>query len=185
MKPLFKQKTVEEPMSRVELEQLIYSAIKHQPKYYGLILGEDGWIGIDTLIYRINFLENKEVLSRSKLLKLAENNPKFTLNFFKTQIKANEINDDSLVMIRKSIPPVLLYLVLNKNCTREDDTIVPCNGKDRVKLRESVDREIDANRVLKINSEQMFAAGYSFYRSDKNDWFTKRIPIQFVSKFDR
>ena len=185
MAPPFKKQDKEDPELRERLERLIYSALKYQYKAYGFILDEEGWLGVDTLIDRINFLENEDLLTRSTLIKLVENNPKFSLNFFKTQIKANEIKDDSLVTIRRSIPPVRVYLILNKNCKREGDEIVPCNGHDKIKLVASVDRNIDANRVLRVNSELMFAAGYIFYRSDKNDWFTARVPIRFVSRFTR
>ena len=71
-------------LSRVELEQIIYSAIRHQPRYYGLILDEGGWVGVDTLVYRINFLHNKELLTKATLVKLAEKNP----NIFASSVLA-------------------------------------------------------------------------------------------------
>ena len=39
-----------------ELENLLYIALRFKPEYYGLNLDPDGWMNIDVLIYRINFL---------------------------------------------------------------------------------------------------------------------------------
>lgn len=169
-------------MSRVELEQIIYSAIRHQPKYYGLILDEGGWVGVDTLVYRINFLHNKELLTKSSLVRLADKNPKFTLNFFKTQIRANEIDDESLVTIRKAVPPETLYVVVNKNCTRLGDDVIPCGDADRVKMCAEIPEDVERNRILRVDSNRMFSEGYSFYHSDRDDWFTRRIPVRYVSR---
>lgn len=169
-------------LSRVELEQIIYSAIRHQPRYYGLILDEGGWVGVDTLVYRINFLHNKELLTKATLVKLAEKNPKFSLNFFKTQIRANEIDDESLVTIRKAVPPETLYVVVNKNCTRVGDDVIPCGDADRIKMCASIPENVETNRILRVDSGRMFSEGYNFYHSDRDDWFTRRIPVRYVSR---
>ena len=79
-------------MKKQELENLLYIALRFKPEHYGIKTNAEGWANIDDLIYRINFLHGQDLLDRISLYGLIKNNPKFTLNVFKTKIKANKTN---------------------------------------------------------------------------------------------
>lgn len=170
-------------MADKKLENLIYTAIRHRPAYYGLHL-ENGWIGVDTLIYRINFLECDEVLTKAKLNEIAKNNPKFSMNFFHTKIKANEIDPGLDLGLRKSIPPATLYLITKSSIrTGSDKSVLPFEGEEYIKLVDEIPAGSDPKQILVVNSEQMCISGYAFHISNAEDWYVKKIPIRFVSKY--
>lgn len=170
-------------MQTKDLESLLYTAIKYKSAYYG-ICPVRGWVNINDLIDRINFLECKSVLNKSKIYKIAKRNPKFTINFWGTKIRANKIHSGSDLMLRKSIPPTLLFIVTDKPLkTGADKSIIPLDGTEYIKLTDKLPPKIEPSRVLVVNSEQMCVAGYPFFTSNTEEWYVTKIPVRFVSKF--
>lgn len=170
-------------MQTKDLETLLYTAIKYKSAYYG-IRSVKGWVSIDELIYRINFLECKEILTASKIYEIAKNNPKFTMNFFRTKIRANQITTCSDLGLHKAIPPTSLFLISEKPLkTGADKSIVPFDGDEHIKLVDNPPSKIDPRHILVVNSEQMCVAGYIFFISNTQDWYVTNIPIRFVSRF--
>lgn len=170
-------------LKQTDIESLVYEALIHKTNYYGLHL-EKGWIGIDTLIYRVNFVLGEDVIDRSAIYKIANKNPKFSMNFFHTKIRANKSGSALDLGLIQSIPPSHLYLISNKKTrTTTDKSIIPLAGAEYIKLDDVLPENSSNENTLIINSEQMCLSGYPFYKSNIGNWYVKKIPIRFVTRY--
>ena len=168
-------------MRKSELENLIYIALRFKPDYYGIMVGQDGWVKIDEFIYKINFSHGANIIDRIGLYQIAKKNPKFSINAFKTKIKANAIDGVAEpITIKKTLPPDVLYYVSETSFKiSPKEIILPKNGAKHIVLLKKVP-DNTSGMVLLVDSRQMFAAGYEFFLSHNGDILTERIPGKFV-----
>ena len=168
-------------MKKNELENLLYIALRFKPEYYGLNLDPDGWMNIDVLIYRINFLHGQDVLDKIGLYQIAKNNPRFSINVFKTKIKANVVDCVVDETIKKTLPPDTLYYISQTPIKVHNKLVIlPEENAKYVVLKTSLPYGINKSCVLRIDSRQMSAAGYKFYLASNGDFLTERVSVKFI-----
>ena len=88
-------------MRKSEVENLIYVALRFKSDEYGIVVDSEGWTKIDDFIYRINFLHGANIIDRIALYSIVKHNPKFTMNVFKTKLKANKLKNEEEVLERE------------------------------------------------------------------------------------
>ena len=171
-------------MKQSELENLMYVALRFKPDYYGINLSADGWTSIDAFIYRINFLHGENILDRILLYQIVKKNPRFSINAFRTKIKANIVNDEvAATTMRKTLPPDKLWYVLQDGDNFSDKfVILPRKNEKYVVLKSRYPVQERPENILLIDARQMSAAGYAFYLLQNGDILTERVSGKFVRK---
>ena len=168
-----------ENMNQQDVEKLLYHILMFNTNAYKFE-SKNGWVNIDELIYNVNFQHGKELLDRILVYKITKDNPKFTINLFRTKIKANPINGEKQIVLKKAIPPDVLYYKTNRKLvTRGQYIITPDNDEKFLQLTASPLAD-DYNLIFEIDSRQMFAAGYVFYISNAGMFMTEKITSKFV-----
>lgn len=168
-------------MKKQELENLLYIALRFKPEHYGIKTNAEGWANIDDLIYRINFLHGQDLLDRISLYGLIKNNPKFTLNVFKTKIKANYVEGIVGETMKKTIPPDVLYYVSEDYLKIHNRfVLMPEEGQKYVILKTEYPYGTPRSHILVIDTRQMSAAGYKFYLASNGDYLTERVSVKFI-----
>jgi putative RNA 2'-phosphotransferase len=170
-------------MKRKELENLLYIALRFKPEQYGIRLNSDGWTPIDELIYKINFLNGEEILDRTLLYKIVNGNSKFTINIFKTKIKANKVEGFVHDVLQKTVPPDILYYISQQPLVLDRQFVLQPEGNSQyVVLKNNYPYGVNRNCIAIIDSRQMLAAGYKFYLNNNGDFLTDAITVQFIKQ---
>jgi putative RNA 2'-phosphotransferase len=168
-------------MTKKELEGLLYTALRFKSEYYGIKLDPKGWVTVDSLLYRLNFVFGQDLISKAELLSVTSNNPKFEVSLFNRKIKAN-IVDQPAEMI-KSIPPDLLYIISSKKVNQYG--FYPTPPSKCVKLYSAVKENTPDDHVWVVDSRKMFIAGHQFFLTDDGNWLTEKVSPNFISIFRR
>lgn len=169
-------------MRKSEVENLIYVALRFKPEEYGIVVDSEGWTKIDDFIYRINFLHGANIIDRIALYSIVKHNPKFTMNVFKTKLKANKLkNEEAPITLKKTLPPDQVYGFINCDFEFHSKQIVkPEPGTKFVVLLSRQPKDVDGKRIIIVDSRQMLAAGYAFYLSHDGDILTEKVPCKFA-----
>jgi len=171
-----------------QLSKFLSLVLRHQPEELGILLNEQGWTNVDTLL---KAMQAKGFAIDLELLKqvVAENNKKrFALNEDCTKIRANQGHSVEIDLgYSHTPPPEMLY-----HGTAEQH--IASIKKDGIQKRSrhhvhlSVDTET-ATKVgqrhgklvlLSIKAGEMQRAGHFFYISDNGVWLTDEVPSNFI-----
>jgi RNA:NAD 2'-phosphotransferase (TPT1/KptA family) len=166
-------------MTQNDAEKLLYHILRFSTASYGLE-SNDGWVNIDSLVYKVNFQHGEDIFDRVLIRKITKDNNRFSINFMRTKIKANIIEGEGQVALKKAIPPDRLFYKTNKPFSYTGKyVILPENGEKLLQL--GVNPEANGHStVIEIDSRQMFAAGHVFYILDSGNYMTDKIKSQFV-----
>ena len=166
-------------MNNTELEKLIYNALHFKTDYYGIKFDNKGWTLIDAVIHRINFVHGKELVTKKEFFNVVKNNPKFTLNWNKHKVFANE-GGETFENV-KAIPPDRLFYISSAKLNKYG--LQPIPPSKNVTLLASVEQHVPSENIWVIDSRKMFAAGYKFYMTSENKWTTESVSPIFISSF--
>lgn len=169
-------------MRKSEVENLIYVALRFKSEEYGIVVDSEGWTKIDNFIYRINFLHGTNIIDRIALYSIVKHNPKFTMNVFKTKLKANKLkSEEAPITLKKTLPPDQVYGFISYEFEFHSKQIIkPEPGNKFVVLATKRPENVDGKRIIIVDSRQMLAAGYTFYLSHDGDILTEKVPCKFV-----
>ena len=166
-------------MTQNDAEKLLYHILRFSTAAYGLEC-KDGWVNIDSLVYKVNFQHGEDIFDRILIRKITKDNNKFAVNLMRTKIKANIIEGEVQMALKKAIPPDRLFYKTNKPFSYTGKYIImPENGEKLLQL--VVDATADNySTIVEIDSRQMFAAGHVFYILESGNYMTDKIKSQFV-----
>lgn len=159
--------------------------LRHKPEKANLKLDKDGWVLVCDLI-------NNTDLTLAELEEIVKTDDKqrYSFNFDKTRIKANQGHSTNVVIkYTKKIPPVILY---HGTSLRFWDSIQK-KGLDKmnrqyVHLSKDIETAYKVGVrhgepiILKINCLAMVKDGYDFFISDNGVWLTDNVPPKYISK---
>lgn len=166
-------------MNQQDTEKLLYHILRFNTTSYG-IESNNGWVNIDNLIYKVNFQHGDDILDRMLIYKIIKNNKKFSINFMKTKIKANHVEGEQQMVLKKAIPPDMLYFKTNRKITTHGKFVITPEKEEKFLSLSTSPMANNNNIVVEVDSRQMFAAGYVFYISDTGDFMTEKINSKFV-----
>lgn len=160
--------------------------LRHKPELGKISLDKNGWVPIVDVVNNAGFkLDN--------LLQIIKEDGKqrFETSVDNKLIRACQGHSKNLeidLKLEKSIPPVTLYHGTKENVKLEiaKKGLLPMNREHvhmttDIKLaKETADRRKGNSIILEIDSCQMAAKGFTFYKSTNNIWLAYHIPAKFI-----
>lgn len=163
--------------------------LRHKPEKIGLQLDANGWANVEELLSKSR--KNNRRFTLVELEEIIEKNDKkrFTFNEGHTMIRANQGHSLKTIdlQLEAIVPPAFLY----------HGTVPKFLDSIRIKGLQKMNRQhvhlskdratatIVGNRrgkatILKIRTEDMHRAGFSFYCSKNGVWLTDNVPSGFI-----
>lgn len=181
----------EEPMrvSKSELERtskFLSYVLRHCPEDIGVFLDPDGWASISELI---NKAKSQIVLSEALIKKVVETSSKqrFKISDDGQKIRANQGHsvEVDLKLIQSEPPAELFHGTATRFLNSINQEGLRPGQRHHVHLSTDIDTATSVGKrygkpvILKIDAENMFKQGYSFYLSDNQVWLTDHVPPEF------
>jgi len=164
--------------------------LRHQPEKGNIVLDKHGWATVEDLVRNAGFsAQNLDEIVRT------DNKSRYEFNADKTKIRAVQGHSlkDVDVQLEKCIPPGELF-----HGTKEDvkmaiarKGLLPMNRQhvhltDNLKTaQETADRRNGKSIILKIDSCQMAAKGYKFYKASNGVWLCYEVPPEFITEYTK
>lgn len=177
-------------ITRTKKSRFLSYVLRHHPGAIGITLDEQGWVAIDTLLFRCRV--NNRPIQKKQLDEIVKMCPKqrFAISDDGTHIRANQGHSVSVDLHYDPVrPPEILYhgtvskflssiLVQGlKNMSRHHVHLSP-DEKTALNVGSRRGKPV----LLEIDSQKMFADGHQFYKSTNNVWLTKHVPPQYISQ---
>ena len=173
-----------------KISKFLSLVLRHQPEKIGIQLDESGWVAVDKLLAGMN-QHGRPIITHATLEEVVQTNDKKRFSFSEDgqRIRANQGHSLTIELgYEPAIPPEIL---LHGTPTRFVDTIRK-EGLKKMK-RHHVHLHTDlktatavGNRrgqavILKINSQAMHEAGYTFYVTPNDVWLVDQVPPEFIT----
>jgi putative RNA 2'-phosphotransferase len=177
------------PADPVQLSKFLSFILRHKPDAIGLVLDEQGWVGIDDLIAKADAAGTR--FGRGDLLHVVETSDKkrFTVSPDGLRIRAAQGHSVSVALgLQACEPPPALY---HGTATRFVESIQSEGLKPQQRQQVHLSRdEAAAHRVgqrhgkpviFVVDASRMHAQGFSFYLADNGVWLTDHVPPEFLT----
>jgi putative RNA 2'-phosphotransferase len=162
--------------------------LRHDPDEAGIILDENGWTNVDTLIQQVRLRFPELDMSMLEYVVATNSKQRFSFNEDKTLIRANQghsINVE-LNLLAQEPPMVLFHGTSQDNVKSIMNNGLHKQQRHHVHLSENVTTALQVGSrhgrptVLKIHSGKMHEAGYIFYISANKVWLTDHVPPEYI-----
>lgn len=174
------------------MSKFLSLVLRHKPETIGLTLDENGWVGTNELIQKMN--QNGFEISEEILAHVVETNNKqrFSFNPDKTSIRANQGHSLQVdVELKEQVPPEYLYHGTGeKNVSSILQSGLEKRARQHVHL--SIDRETAIKvgqrhgkaKVFLVSANRMSVDGFRFYLSENLVWLTDNVPPAYLKLLD-
>ena len=177
-------------MNYESLSKEISYALRHNPQQYGLVLDEQGWVGVDALISALKEHGRFRSLTISDIEKMIQLPGKKRHEITNGKIRAlygHSVKDR--IMMQPTKPPHVLY---HGTANRYVDSIfaVGLMPKDRqyVHLSEDIEtatlvgkRRDDNPVILRIDAKQAWNDNVLFYSGSDGIWLADYVSAKYIS----
>lgn len=171
-----------------KLSRLLSYILRHKPGEYEIVLDESGYTNVDELITKLK--AHNENIDFEILQHIVDTNNKkrFAFNDDFTKIRASQGHSvDVELGYTEQHPPAILYhgtvekylaSIMKDGLQKmqRHHVHLSADKATATKVAERRGKPI----ILKINTAEMFAAGYKFYLSDNAVWLTDHVPVAFI-----
>lgn len=180
-------------MKTTEISKFISLILRHKPETIGITLDEHGWANAEELIAGINKTQPQNEQITFELLEeivRTDNKQRYSFNEDKTLIRANQGHSIAVdVELPQVTPPDILWHGTGEKyvASIQKQGLIP---KSRLYVHLSADYETAKKVgsrhgkpvVYTVQSGQMAADGFSFYRSVNGVWLTKAVPVKYLKE---
>lgn len=159
--------------------------LRHKPQAGNVALDEHGWCIVDDLVKFAGFkLKDIHEIVRT------DNKSRYELSQDNKKVRA--VQGHSLknvdLQLEKSIPPGTLYHGTKEDVKMEiaKKGLLPMNRQhvhlttDIKVAKETADRRKGKSIIMEIDSCQMAAKNYKFYKASNGVWLTYEVPAEFI-----
>ena len=159
--------------------------LRHKPETGNVVLDKNGWCEVDDLVNNAHFK-----LTDLREIVRTDNKSRYELSGDNKKIRA--VQGHSLkevdVQLEKCIPPGELYHGTKVEFQMQiaKKGLLPMNRQhvhmttDLKTAKETADRRKGESVILVIDSCQMAAKGYKFYKAQNGVWLTHEVPADFI-----
>lgn len=173
-----------------KISKFLSLVLRHKPETIGIVLDENGWTSVDTLIEKLG-IENI-IINLNILKHVVDTNTKkrFAFNDTFDMIRANQGHSVTIELgYEPQVPPEKLY---HGTAVQHLDSILSTGlnkgSRHQVHLSDDITTAINVGKrhgkpiVLEIRAEQMYNDGYSFFLSENNVWLTDIVPTKYIEQ---
>jgi len=172
-----------------KISKTLSYVLRHRPDELGLILDENGYVGVDELINQFNAY-NQIQLTLEKLKQVVANNDKQRFAFSEdgSQIRASQGHSVKTDLgYQAQVPPELLYhgtAAANLPSIRKTGLVKRNRHHVHLSSDMATAKNVGSRHgspvVLPIKALEMHQDGLLFYQSDNGVWLTDEIPVQYI-----
>lgn len=176
-------------MENRRISKILSLVLRHKPEVLGIILDENGWVSVETLI---EALASKRgiYIDLMVLNDVVENNDKkrFSFNHDKDKIRANQGHSIKVDLeLNEVVPPEFLYhgtvekfldSIKEKGLLKMDRNHVHLS--DNINTASSVGKRRGSPIILRIDSGDMHKDGHKFYISENGVWLTEKVGTEYI-----
>lgn len=174
-------------MDFINLSKIVSHALRHEPRHYGLVLDNEGWISIQTLIFALNNTGLK--VDQKMLIEMVENSEKKRHQILENRIRAYYGHSTQKKIIKKNhFPPDILY---HGTIASNIDNImkIGLQPMKRQYVHLSIDEQtaIQVARrrkgeiiILKIQAKEASKNGTLFYPEENGVWLSEPIARNYI-----
>lgn len=167
--------------------------LRHEPTKAGLILDENGWTSIQSVLDAL--AANKLPLDLEGLKELVESNSKKRFEISSDGLSIRACQGHSIAVdlgLKPEVPPVVLYHgTSDKSITqiqKANDGGIKKMNRDHVHLSADestaymVGRRHGSPVIIVVDAKAMYTDGYKFYQSTNGVWLTEQtiLPKYFT-----
>ncbi len=164
--------------------------LRHKPEKINLVLDKNGWANIQFIIENSN-------ITLKELDDIVSNNDKQRFEVSPDGLKIRASQGHSIkevdVELEKVIPPGELYHGTKRQFMEQikKKGLLPMNRHhvhmttDLKTAKETADRRQGESVILVIDSMQMAAKGYKFYKAKNGVFHASEIPWEFISELKK
>lgn len=175
-------------MDLIGLSRYISLILRHHPEAAGITLDEHGWAVVEELLAGIRRTAYIDMAMLEEIV-MTDDKQRYSFNEDKTLIRANQGHSVPVdVELSKAAPPRFLYHGTGEKYTASIDE----NGlfaKERLYVHLSGDVETAVKVgtrhgkpvVYRVDTGQMAADGYEFFRSVNGVWLTRHVPARYLT----
>lgn len=176
-------------MNLTKTSKYLSMILRHRPEIAGMTLDEHGWAKVDELIAGIQKTQKFNMEMLEEIVR-TDNKQRYSFNEDRTLIRANQGHSIPVdVELSVTEPPEILWHGTGKKYVESIDRIgLISKGRLYVHLSGNMETAVKVGSrhgkpvVYRVNSRQMTADGYLFYRSVNGVWLTKEVPAQYLEK---
>lgn len=174
-----------------DISKFLSYILRHQPESIGLSLDKEGWAVISELI--LCSAKHGYTLDSKLIRDIVANSDKkrFTLSDDGLRIRAAQGHSTSQVQIKyqEKIPPAFLYHGTATRfiaAIREQGLLAMSRQYVHLSSDESTAIQVGERHgkpvVLKINAQDMYEQGFTFFQADNGVWLIEHIPYRFIQE---
>lgn len=177
-------------MNLTKTSKYLSMILRHRPEAAGIVLDEHGWAKVDELIAGIRKTQKFNMEMLEEIVR-TDNKQRYSFNEDRSLIRANQGHSIPVdVELPVTEPPGMLWHGTGEKYVASIDQ-KGLLSKGRLYVHLSGDRETAVKVgsrhgklvVYRVNSGQMAADGYLFYRSVNGVWLTKEVPVRYLEKY--
>lgn len=174
-------------MTKKKTSQWLSYVLRHKPENANIVLDDQGWTDIDTLVQNSNGL-----LTHAELLTIVQSDEKTRYTIQDNKVRANQGHSTSQVnlIFIEVVPNLKLYHGTTLAAYGEiskSGGLKPMN-RHHVHLSRSLETAsaVGSRRksqlcILEVNAKKMNADGYKFYVSENAVYLTNEVPIEYIT----
>lgn len=174
----------------IQISKFLSLVLRHAPETIGIELDENGWVGVDVLLAKMN-AHNKNITPEMLQFVVENNNKKrFAFNQHGTKIRASQGHSvDIDPGYTPQQPPEILYhgtalkfreSILEKGILKQNRTHVHLSAN--TDTAHNVGSRHGKPFILKVKTAEMHRNGYVFFISENGVWLTDQVPAMFLEE---
>lgn len=165
--------------------------LRHEPSKIGLTLDENGWASVAELLTQLAKHRHSLTMVELEEIVATNNKKRYSFNADKTNIRANQghsISNIDLGLEPKTPPPLLYHGTATRFLAsiREQGLLKSSRQHVHLSFEQETAKKVGARHgkvlILKIDTAQMQADGFTFYCSDNGVWLTDHVPANYLQE---
>lgn len=172
----------------IRTSKFLSLVLRHQPKSIGIVLDENGWTDVGTLIEKTQ--KSGIPLDFERLKHIVDTNEKkrFAFNSDFTKIRASQGHsvEVDLGYTSQKPPAVLYHGTTDSALSSIMQTGIEKRKRHHVHLSKDQETAIKVGQrhgkavILQVLAEKMFEEGFQFFLSENGVWLTDEVPVRFI-----
>lgn len=176
-------------MNLTKTSKYLSLILRHKPEAAGITLDGHGWADVEELIAGIRKTRKFDREMLEEIVR-TDNKQRYSFNEDRTKIRANQGHSISVdVELSVTRPPQTLWHGTGEKYVASIDQngLLPkgrlyvhlsADGETAVKVGSRHGRPV----IYQVDSAQMAADGFLFYRSVNGVWLTEKVPVRYLKK---
>jgi putative RNA 2'-phosphotransferase len=172
------------------ISKFLSLVLRHLPETIGIVLDENGWTDVSTLITNAEKHGVKFDLQTLKYIVDTNSKKRFAFNETFDRIRANQGHSVEIDLgYSPQIPPDILYHgTATKSLTSILLSGLEKRSRHHVHLSRDIETAIKVGQrhgepvILEVFASKMHAAGHEFFLSDNGVWLTDNVPVKYLKQ---